>query len=59
VIESGSTDRQTTATVRSADPIMDPAWSIESVTMEDLVLAYMGQAEEQRRDLVRSKGGVK
>lgn len=59
VIESSSTDRQTTATVRSADPIMDPAWSIESVTMEDLVLAYMGQAEEQRRDLVRSRGGAK
>ncbi|MGD0853180.1 MAG: ABC transporter ATP-binding protein [Acidimicrobiales bacterium] len=59
VIESSSTDRQTTATVRSVDPIMDPAWSIESVTMEDLVLAYMGQAEEQRRDLVRSKGGAK
>ncbi len=59
VIESSSTDRQTTATVRSVDPIMDPAWSIESLTMEDLVLAYMGQAEEQRRDLARSKGGAR
>jgi ABC-2 type transport system ATP-binding protein len=55
VIESSSTDRQTTVTVRSADPIMDPAWSVESLTMEDLVLAYMGQAEEQRRGLVRAK----
>ncbi len=58
VIESSSTDRQTTVTVRSADPIMDPAWSIESLTMEDLVLAYMSQAEEQRRGLVRSSGGT-
>ena len=57
LIESSSTDRQTTVTVRSVDPIMDPAWSVESLTMEDLVLAYMSQAEEQRRDLVRSKGG--
>lgn len=59
VIESSSTDRQTTATVRSVDPILDPAWSVETLTMEDLVLAYMGQAEEQRRDLVRSKGGAR
>ncbi len=57
VIESSHTERQTTATVRSVDPILDPAWSVESLSMEDLVLAYMGQAEEQRRELVRSKGG--
>ena len=57
VIDSSSTERQTTVTVRSVDPIMDPAWSVESLTMEDLVLAYMGQAENQRRELVRSKGG--
>jgi ABC-2 type transport system ATP-binding protein len=56
VIESSSTERQTTVTVRSADPIMDPAWSIESLSMEDLVLAYMGQAEVQRRRLVGSNG---
>jgi ABC-2 type transport system ATP-binding protein len=59
VIESSHTDRQTTATVRSVDPILDPVWSVETMTMEDLVLAYMGQAEEQRRDLVRSKGGAR
>jgi ABC-2 type transport system ATP-binding protein len=59
VIESSHTERQTTVTVRSADPILDPAWSVEPLTMEDLVLAYMGQAEEQRRDLVRAKGGAR
>jgi ABC-2 type transport system ATP-binding protein len=57
VIESSHTDRQTTATVASVDPILDPSWSVEAMTLEDLVLAYMGQAEEQRRDLVRTKGG--
>jgi len=57
VIESSHTERQTTVTVRSSDPILDPSWSVESLTLEDLVLAYMGQAEDQRRDLVRSKGG--
>jgi len=59
VIESSHTERQSTVTVRSADPILDPTWSVESLTLEDLVLAYMSQAEEQRRDLVRSKGGAR
>jgi ABC-2 type transport system ATP-binding protein len=58
VIESSHTERQTTATVRCVDPILDPTWSVESLSMEDLVLAYMGQAEEQRRELVRSKGSA-
>jgi ABC-2 type transport system ATP-binding protein len=59
VIESSHTERQSTVTVRSVDPILDPTWSVESLTLEDLVLAYMSQAEEQRRDLVRSKGGAR
>ncbi len=58
VVEASHTDRQTTVTVRSVDPILDPVWSVEPLTMEDLVLAYMGQAEQQRRDLVRLKGGT-
>jgi ABC-2 type transport system ATP-binding protein len=56
VIESSHTERQTTAMVRSDEPVLDPSWSVESVTLEDVVLAYMGQAEEERRDLVRTKG---
>ena len=57
VIEVSHTERQTTAIVASEDPILDPSWSVEAMTMEDLVLAYMAQAEEQRRDLVRTKVG--
>jgi len=29
------------------------------LTLEDLVLAYMSQAEVQRRDLVRTNGGAR
>ena len=29
--------------VRSDGPVIEPGWIIESVTLEDLVLAYMGQ----------------
>ncbi len=44
VIEESHTDRQATLIVRSAAPIDDPAWIIEQLTLEDLVLAYMAQA---------------
>jgi ABC-2 type transport system ATP-binding protein len=57
VVEVSHTERQTTVVVASDDPILDPTWSVEPLTLEDLVLAYMSQAEEQRRDLVRTKVG--
>lgn len=41
VIEESHTDRQSTLIVRTDEPILDPAWTIEDVSMEDLVLAYM------------------
>ncbi len=44
VIEAIQADRQSTLIVRSDDPILDPAWSVEQLTMEDLVLAYMDRA---------------
>jgi ABC-2 type transport system ATP-binding protein len=44
VIEASHTDRQSTLLVRSDSPIYDPSWTVEEVSMEDLVLAYMGQA---------------
>jgi ABC-2 type transport system ATP-binding protein len=56
VIEARHTDRQSTLLVRSEGPIYDPSWAVESVGMEDLVLAYMGRAvdaEPQRPTLSR------
>jgi ABC-2 type transport system ATP-binding protein len=44
VIESSHTDRQSTLLLRTDGPIHDPAWTVEQVSLEDLVLAYMGQA---------------
>lgn len=46
VIEESHTDRQTTLLVRTADPILDPTWTVKPVSLEDLVLAYMSQARE-------------
>jgi len=49
VIEASHTDRQTTLLVRTSGPILDPAWTVESVGLEDLVLAYMRRAGEAGR----------
>jgi ABC-2 type transport system ATP-binding protein len=44
VIEESHTDKQSTLLIRSDEPVLDPAWTVRPVTMEDLVLAYMGRA---------------
>ncbi len=46
VIEASHTDKQSTLLVRTDGPILDPAWTVEQVTLEDLVLAYMGQSTD-------------
>ena len=52
VIHANHTERQTSLLVRSDSPILDPAWTVEPVSMEDLVLAYMQRsaAGHRRRD---------
>jgi ABC-2 type transport system ATP-binding protein len=49
VIEASHTDRQSSFIVRTDEPVHDPAWVVEPVGMEDIVLAYMGQAVAGRR----------
>jgi len=48
VIEASHTDRQSTLLVRTEEPILDPALTVEHVGLEELVLAYMRQAREVR-----------
>lgn len=43
VIAASVTDRQRVLVVRSEGPVVEPGWVIESVSLEDLVLAYMGE----------------
>jgi ABC-2 type transport system ATP-binding protein len=45
VITDSHAGRQSTFLVRSSEPVIDPAWTVEPVSLEDLVLAYMGHAE--------------
>jgi ABC-2 type transport system ATP-binding protein len=44
VISASHTDVQTTLLVRTRGPVLDPAWTVSEVSLEDLVLAYMKQA---------------
>jgi ABC-2 type transport system ATP-binding protein len=44
VISASHTDRQTTLLVRADGPILDPGWTVDEISLEDLVLAYMSQA---------------
>jgi len=49
VIAESHTDRQSTFVVRTLDPVLDPAWSVEQLGLEDLVLAYMARGVERDR----------
>jgi ABC-2 type transport system ATP-binding protein len=44
VVEQSDTERQSTLIVRHDEPIHDPAWIVEQLDLEDLVLAYMSRA---------------
>jgi ABC-2 type transport system ATP-binding protein len=41
-VEVSHTDRQTTVVARMAGPVLDPAWDVHDLTLEDVVLAYLG-----------------
>jgi ABC-2 type transport system ATP-binding protein len=49
VISASHTDVQTTLLVRASGPVLDPAWTVSQVGLEDLVLAYLSQATGRRR----------
>jgi ABC-2 type transport system ATP-binding protein len=46
VIEESHTDKQSTFLVRCNESILDPAWTVRQVTLDDLVLAYMSHSRQ-------------
>ena len=50
VIDASHTDRQSSLLVRSHGPVLEEAWTIEPVSLEDLVLAYMARGTRPRSD---------
>jgi ABC-2 type transport system ATP-binding protein len=49
VVSASYTDVQSTLLVHTAGQLLDPAWTVSEVGLEDLVLAYMSQAAGPRR----------
>jgi len=47
VITESHTDKQSSLLVRTDGPVLDPAWAVKPVSMEDLVLAYMDPAGDE------------
>jgi ABC-2 type transport system ATP-binding protein len=48
VVTASHTDRQSTYIVRTEAPILDPAWEVSRLTLEDLVIAYMSRPPADR-----------
>jgi ABC-2 type transport system ATP-binding protein len=42
VVTAAHTERQTTLLVRLNNPVLDPSWAAEEVSLEEMVLGYMG-----------------
>ncbi|XVS66547.1 ABC transporter ATP-binding protein [Actinosynnema sp. CA-299493] len=51
VVSARHTDRQTTVLVRTEAPILDPAWDVGELDLEDLILAYLGNPGVERPNL--------
>ena len=49
LIGESHTDKQSTLVVSTNQPILDPSWTVEQLSLEDLVLAYMTRGVEQDR----------
>ena len=47
VVRAEHTDRQSTLLVRTNAPLQDPAWKAYDVTLEDLILAYLGDGDSR------------
>jgi ABC-2 type transport system ATP-binding protein len=47
VLKASHTDRQSTLLVRTDGPINDPQWTVHDVPMEDVILTYLAEGEQQ------------
>lgn len=51
VVRESHTDRQSTIVVRTTAPVLDPAWTVSELGLEELVLAYMESSAPTRSRL--------
>jgi ABC-2 type transport system ATP-binding protein len=46
ILEASHVGKQSTFLIRTTDPILDPAWTVSPLTLDDIVLAYMKHARD-------------
>jgi ABC-2 type transport system ATP-binding protein len=51
VVTQSHSGRQSTFLVRSSEPVIDPAWTVDEVSLEDVVLAYLGDTSAAAADI--------
>jgi ABC-2 type transport system ATP-binding protein len=54
VVRESHAERQTTLLVRANGHVYDSRWTVHELDLEEIVLAYLGQDAERRRELVAS-----
>jgi ABC-2 type transport system ATP-binding protein len=59
VVHATRTARQATLVIRRGGPVLDPAYQAEDISLEDLVLAYMGAAAPVAYDHLSTVGEEK
>jgi ABC-2 type transport system ATP-binding protein len=59
VIEESHTDKQTTLLVRTDGPILDPAWIVKPLMLDDLILAYLSQVTAVEMDRSPTLGALR
>jgi ABC-2 type transport system ATP-binding protein len=47
VIDAVDHDRQTRLVARLDRPVLDPAWQVEDLSLEEIILAYMTRRESR------------
>jgi ABC-2 type transport system ATP-binding protein len=56
VVQATHAERQTTLLVRTNGHIWDPSWQVHSVSLEEIVLAYLGQPMSDEPTVVLEPG---
>ena len=57
IVSVSQTSRETSAVVRLGGAVLDPDWQVDDISLEELVLAYMGQAARPGTLGLASVGG--
>jgi ABC-2 type transport system ATP-binding protein len=58
VVKATQTERQSRVLIRLDCPVLDPAWEVSEIGLEDIILAYMAQDEALRAGSLSIAGGA-